>query len=299
MLKEYYPKIAVSIFQGDAISMPSDAGKTRDNNHSIRVCSAQIASVWEDPEKTLGKAETFIRHAADCGAKLICFPEQFATGWDPRPCKNVQDIHGSIISSLQAYAKEYRIGIIGSLREAHDPLPKNTAVAIGRDGRILANYAKMHLFSFCHEHEATSPGIDLGIFTFDSLSCGIAICYDLRFPELFRIYAQKGVHAVIVPAAWPQSRIRHWELFITARAAENQMYILGVNTTGTTPVDRYSGASMTADPQGTIISRAGDAEQLLFTEIDPAEVENTRHLFPVEKDRKDALYHSLLSGKKE
>ena len=81
------------------------------------MCSAQITSTWENPEKTLKKAEIFIRHAADCGAKLICFPEQFATGWDPKPHKNIQDIHGSIITSLQDYAKEYRIGIIGSLRE--------------------------------------------------------------------------------------------------------------------------------------------------------------------------------------
>ena len=72
--------------------------------------------------------------------------------------------------------------------------------------------------------------------------CGIAICYDLRFPDLFRIYAQKGVQVVFVPAAWPQKRINHWELFITARAAENQMYIVGVNTTGITPVDTYPGS---------------------------------------------------------
>jgi omega-amidase len=273
--------------------MSLDESQNRNTGHIIRVCSAQIASTWEDPEKTLIKAETFIRHAADCGAKLICFPEQFATGWDPKPRKNIQDIHGSIISSLQAYAKEYRIGILGSFREAHDPLPKNTAVAIGRDGRILASYAKMHLFSFCHEQEANTPGTDLGIFTFDSLTCGIALCYDLRFPELFGLYARRGVHAVFVPAAWPQSRIRHWELFITARAAENQMYILGVNTTGKTLVDLYSGASMTADPHGTIISRADEAEQLLFSDIDPGEVERAKKAFPVEKDRKDALYHSL------
>jgi omega-amidase len=279
--------------------MSIDESQNRNAGHIIRVCSAQIASAWEDPEKTMRKAETFIRHAADCGAKLICFPEQFATGWDPQPHKNIQDIHGSIISSLQAYAKEYRIGILGSMREAYDPLPKNTAVAIGSDGRILARYAKMHLFSFCHEHEANSPGTDLGIFTFDSLTCGIAICYDLRFPELFRLYAKNGVHAVFIPAAWPHSRIRHWELFITARAAENQMYILGVNTTGKTPVDIYSGASMTADPHGTIISRADEAEQLLFSEIDPGEVERTKSAFPVEKDRRDALYHDLLTKKKE
>jgi omega-amidase len=272
--------------------------KNRNSNHIIRVCSAQITSTWDEPEKTLTRAETFIRHAADCGAKLICFPEQFATGWDPQPNKNIQDLHGRIISILQAFAKEYRIGIIGSLREQHDPLPKNTAIVINRHGRILAKYAKIHLFSPGHEHEGNSAGTDLGIFTFDSLTCGIAICYDLRFPELFRIYAQKGVHAVFVPAAWPQSRIRHWELFITARAAENQMYVLGVNTTGKTPVDMYSGSSMTADPHGTIISRANEAEQLLFSDIDPSEVERTKSAFPIEKDRKDALYHSLLTKRK-
>ena len=278
--------------------MSISESQNRNSSHIIRVCSAQIMSTWEDPEKTLTRAETFIRHAADCGAKLICFPEQFATGWDPQPHKNIQDIHGSIIVSLQAYAKEYRIGIIGSLRENHDPLPKNTAIVINRHGRILEKYAKIHLFSPGHEHEGNSSGTDLGIFTFDSLTCGIAICYDLRFPELFRIYAQKGVQAVFVPAAWPQSRIRHWELFITARAAENQMYVLGVNTTGKTPVDLYSGASMTADPQGTIISRANEAEQLLFSDIDPGEVERTKSVFPVDKDRKDALYHSLLTRRK-
>jgi omega-amidase len=278
--------------------MFSQESRNFDSGHMIRVCSAQIASTWEEPEQTLLRAEIFVRHAADCGAKLICFPEQFATGWDPRPHKNIQDIHGGIISSLQAYAKEYRIGILGSLREVHDPLPKNTVIAIGRDGGILASYAKMHLFSFCREHEGSSPGTDLGIFAFDSLICGMAICYDLRFPELFRLYAKNSVQAVFVPAAWPQSRLWHWELFIRARAAENQMYVLGINTTGKTPVDTYAGASMTADPHGTIISRAGEAEQLLFSDIDPGEVEMTRSGFPIENDRRDALYHSLLMKRK-
>ena len=252
-------------------------------------------SAWENPEKTLKKAEIFIRHAADCGAKLICFPEQFATGWDPKPKSNIQDIQGSIITTLQHYAKEYRIGIIGSIRERNDPLPKNSSVVINREGRIIATYAKVHLFSMGREHEGSSPGTNLGIFTLDSLSCGIAICYDLRFPELFRIYAKKGVHAVFVPSAWPQSRIKHWELFIKARAAENQMYVIGINTTGKNPVDQYSGASMTADPHGVIISRANDAEQLLFSDLDPGDVEKLRMDFPVENDRRDKLYHSLLS----
>jgi predicted amidohydrolase len=230
-----------------------------DNPSVVRICSAQISSIWEEPEKTLEKA----------------------------------DIHGSIVSSLQAYAKAYRITILGSFRQVNDPLPKNSAVVIGRDGTILSTYAKMHLFSHGHEDEGNSPGTDLGMFTLDSLTCGIAICYDLRFPDLFRLYAKNGVQAVFIPSAWPQIRTRHWELFIQARALENQMYVIGVNITGQTPIEFYSGNSMTADPQGIIISRANDAEQLVFTDLDPAIVAETRHRFPVEKDRRDALYRSL------
>ena len=263
------------------------------NSSVVRICSAQISSIWEAPEQTLERAGIFIRHAAVSGASLICFPEQFATGWDPQPQKNIQDIHGSIVTTLQEYAKDYRIGILGSYRQANSPLPKNTAIAIGSDGRILSTYAKIHLFSYGHEDAGNSPGTDLGIFTLDSLTCGIAICYDLRFPELFRLYAGKGVQVVFVPSAWPHTRIRHWELFIQARALENQMYIIGVNTTGQTPVESYSGNSMAADPQGTIISRANEAEQLVFTDLDPEVVGQARLQFPMDKDRKHALYRTL------
>jgi predicted amidohydrolase len=263
------------------------------NSSVVRICSAQFSSIWEEPEKNLEKAGMFARHAAASGAALISFPEQFATGWDPHPQKNIQDIRGSIVTALQEYAKEYGISILGSFRQANDPLPKNTAVAIGRDGRILSTFAKMHLFSYGHEDEGSSPGTDLGMFTLDSLACGIAICYDLRFPDLFRLYAQRGVQAVFIPSAWPHIRTRHWELFIQARALENQMYIVGVNTTGQTPIESYSGDSMTADPHGTIISRANDAEQLNFIDLDPAVVDTTRRLFPVGQDRKDSLYRSL------
>lgn len=262
----------------------------------VRICSAQIASIWEDPEKTLEKAGPLIRHAAVSGAALICFPEQFATGWDPQPRKNIQDIHGSIVDALRAYATEYGIGILGSFRQENVPLPKNTAVAISRDGSILSTYAKMHLFSAGREHEGNCPGNDLGIFSLGSLTCGIAICYDLRFPELFRLYAQSGVHVVLVPSAWPAVRKRHWELFIQARALENQFYVVGINTTGRTPVETYSGDSLAADPQGTVISQANDAEQLVFSDLDPAMVARTRYQLPVENDRKDALYRMLSRG---
>ena len=261
----------------------------------VRICSAQVSGMWEEPEQTLEKVRILIQHAAASGAALICFPEQFATGWDPQPRRNIQNTDGIIVSALRRYAEESGIGILGSFRQASDPLPKNTAVAIGSDGTILATYAKMHLFSAGHEDRGSSPGTELGIFSIGALTCGIAICYDLRFPELFRLYAKKGVHVVFVPSAWPAVRRRHWELFIQARALENQIYVVGINTTGTTPVDSYSGDSMTADPQGAVIRRAGDAEQLLFSDLDPAEVTAARLRMPVEHDRKERLY-DLLSG---
>ena len=258
-------------------------------------CSAQVASVWEDPEKTLVKAEPFIMNASCAGASLIAFPEQFATGWDPLSHEHVEEYTGRTVSRLQNLAQRYSIAIIGSFRERFNPLPRNTAVAIGKDGEILAMYAKMHLFSPAREDTAYTPGNTLPTFSLEGIKCGIALCYDLRFPALFRIYARQGVQAVFVPSAWPESRIRHWELFLSARAAENQMYIIGINTTGTNPVDQYSGASMTADPYGTIVNRAGNREELLFSELDPSLVDTLRNEFPVENDRKDALYHSLLN----
>jgi omega-amidase len=261
---------------------------------SVRVCSAQVSPIWEDPERMLEKVEGFITYASNCGAQLICFPEQFATGWDPLSEINVQNLTGCIITRLKNSAKKNRIAVIGSIRESGCPYPKNTSVAIGNNGSILSTYSKIHLFSPAKEDEHFIPGTDLGIFALGPLTCGLAICYDLRFPALFRIYAKKGVHVVFVPAAWPASRIHPWELFIQARAAENQMFVIGVNTTGTTPVDRYSGGSIAADPHGTIISRANDAEQLLFMELDPAEVTAARTSLPVENDSKDALYYSFL-----
>jgi predicted amidohydrolase len=265
----------------------------QDASTAVRICSAQISSVWEDPEHSLEKAGLFIRHAAVSGASLICFPEQFATGWDPVSGRNIQDTSGTIVSGLREYAKQNRISILGSFRQGGLKKPRNTAIAIDQTGRITTMYSKIHLFGPANEPSGYEPGTGLGLFSVGPLLCGIAICYDLRFPEIFRLYREKGAHAVLVPAAWPAQRLKHWELFITARAVENQMYVAGVNTTGVTPVDIYAGSSMTADPHGTIISRANEAEQLVFSDIDPEIVTSARLGFPVDHDRKDALYQSL------
>ncbi|MDI6718014.1 MAG: nitrilase-related carbon-nitrogen hydrolase [Methanomicrobiales archaeon] len=260
---------------------------------SVRVCIAQFAFAWEDPDRALVRAEGMVRQAAERGAALIAFPEQFATGWSPRSAHSAEGIDGRIVSTLRRYAGEYGIAILGSFPEAGHPLPRNTCVAIGADGALLGTYAKIHLFSPGGEPAHYAAGERLLLFTVGGVRFGVAICYDLRFPELFRLYAEAGAECVLVPAAWPCSRIEAWELLLRVRALENQFYAGGINGSGETPVDRYCGGSVAADPVGSVLVRGGAGEEQLDFSVDPAAVARTRRRMPVERDRREDVYLRL------
>ena len=257
------------------------------------ICSVQMAPVWEDPDKSLAKAETFVAEAAGRDGVLVAFPEQFTTGWDPCSHENIQARDGHIAKELSRMAKEHGIAVLGSFREQHSPLPRNTAIVFDSGGEELAAYSKCHPFSPGGEECWYGPGEHVAVFSLGGVKFGIAICYDLRFADIFVAYARAGVHAVVVPSAWPGSRLEHWELFIRARAVEFQVYIAGVNTTGVTPVDTYLGGTMTANPWGKIIARAGEGEEMVASEIDPSLVAEVRAAFPVDRDRRPELYRRL------
>jgi predicted amidohydrolase len=256
----------------------------------------QMGSVWEDPEATLRATEQFIREASENAGSLVCFPEQFATGWDPGSGKHVQDRDGFIVTSLREFAREYGIAILGSFREQYPGKPRNTCIVIDGNGEELVSYAKCHLFAPGHEQDSYLAGDSTGVFELEGIRFGLAICYDLRFNELFQVYAHQGVHAMIVPAAWPASRIGHWELFIRARALEHQMYVIGINTTGETPIDSYNGHSLAADPSGTVIAQVGSEETLLSVSLERDVVDRVRDAFPVVHDRNPELYNRLLDA---
>jgi predicted amidohydrolase len=264
---------------------------------TVKLCIIQMAGAWENPQGSFIRAAAYVRDAAAEGASLICFPEQFATGWDPASHAHVQGLKGEIVTVLQSLARDHHIGILGSLRESGSPLPYNTAFVVDREGDVIARYAKCHLFTPGGEERYYSPGEGLSVFQVGDMNFGIAICYDLRFSPLFRAYVRKGADAVIIPAAWPATRLRHWELLIRARALEFGLFIIGVNTIGTTPVDRYQGGSLIAGPDGEILSRGGTGEERICTTLDRKLVEEARKTPPfVERDRRDALYHALLKG---
>jgi len=261
----------------------------------MKVCTAQMASTWEDPGANLRKAALLVRSAKEQGAELVIFPEQFVTGWSPRSTRFAEDPDGPAVTALRGLARDQSISIVGSYVQRHEPSPLNTAVAIDPHGEVVASFSKIHPFSPGGEDLHYDPGDHISVFSAGNVRFGIAICYDLRFPPVFRAYAREGIHCALVPSAWPCSRTRSWEILIEARALDNQLYVIGCNPTGTTPVDRYCGHSISADPLGTVISRGGEGEELIMTEIDPARVEAVRSRMPLERDRRPDLYRRLLS----
>ncbi|MDH7593525.1 MAG: nitrilase-related carbon-nitrogen hydrolase [Methanomicrobiales archaeon] len=251
----------------------------------MKLCCAQFSPRWGDVASNLRRAGDMMRRAAERGADLICFPEQFATGWSPAPVFAPEDLQGKIVSTLRSFAKEHKIAVLGSFIEDFSPKPRNTAFLANERGEILGLYAKMHPFAPGGEDRFIHPGGRRLLIDIHGVSLGVAICYDLRFPSLFQGYAEEGANAALVPAAWPCRRRRHWQIFVQARAIENQMYVAGINCTGRTPIDDYCGGSMIVDPCGKVAAEAGESEELLIGEIDPDVVRRAREAFPAFGER--------------
>lgn len=237
------------------------------------VAVGQLAPCWGDPERTLHKVSRAAAEAADAGAVLLALPEQVLTGWDPLHALFQEEEDGPLVGALRDIAADHRIGLLGSVQQNADPMPTNTAVMIDADGTVLTRYAKMHPFSPGEEDRHYTAGAGISTFSMAGLCFGIAICYDLRFSDLFALYARAGVDAVLVQAAWPCSRIQHWERFLRLRAEEQGYYLVGINTAAvTTPVDRYCGHSMVVDPSGKELVSADGTEQVLYAALDPLAV---------------------------
>ncbi|UUX91357.1 nitrilase-related carbon-nitrogen hydrolase [Methanoplanus endosymbiosus] len=256
----------------------------------LNLCFSQFRSVMEEPEKNLLRAEGMIEEASCRNSDIIIFPEQAFTGWDPLSRRNVEDEDGLTVSSLREYAEEYSVGILGSYRRKTDTIPENTALLIGDDGDIVASYSKIHLFTPGREGEAFRAGSNPAVADYKGVKTGIAICYDLRFPELFAYYRKCGAEIVFVPAAWPCRRMNYWRLFLHARAADNRFFVAGINTTGENHVDTYCGGSVLIDPCGETVANAGGGEGLTFTSADTSAVSGAENILPVFPDRKEELY---------
>jgi len=243
----------------------------------------------------LEKAEQFICLAAQGGAKIVALPEMFSFfGEIKEKEENAEPIPGPTIDCLKKLAKKFRIYLLcGSILEKPEREDKklfyNTSVFLNPQGEIIARYRKMHLFdvnlpdgSSWQESELITPGDETVQIATSEAIFGLSICYDLRFPELYRKLAKGGVQIVFIPSAFTlETGKDHWETLVRARAIENQFYVIAPNQVGRDSLGRsYWGKSMVVDPWGIVLAKASEGETMIFAQIDLSYQQKIRENLP-------------------
>ncbi len=253
---------------------------------------AQVHVQLGQPRANYAVAEESIREAAGRNSVLILFPELWSTGYDlPHGAQHSQ-ANAEILQRFSRLARQYHIWIGGSLLEAEGQKVFNTFYVVSPEtGEVIAQYRKIHLFHLMDEHQWLHAGDRPCLAPVAGVPTGLAICYDLRFPELFRRYALDGARLILLPAEWPLSRIAHWDVLLQARAIENQLFVAAVNNVGESGGETFGGHSALISPWGEFLLH-GDSRQeaLLTATIDLDQVDQIRQRIPVFSDRRPDVY---------
>ena len=252
----------------------------------MKIALIQLDIEWEAKEENYKRAEFFAERASREKCDIIIFPEMFNTGFSMNVSAIAEEGNGKTNSALSEMAQKYGIYIIAGfpIKEPSEAKGRNIAAVYDRKGKRITSYTKMHPFSLLDEDKYYAAGSDTVTFDIDGMTSGVFICYDLRFPEIFRKVAG-DVQAIFVIANWPASRREHWETLLKARAIENQCFIIGVNRTGTDGNGiHYPGASRVFDPSGNAVCAGNDKDEFIVCEFDPAKAVETRSRFPFLKD---------------
>lgn len=222
---------------------------------------------------------------------LVILPEIWTTGYSLGHLKReAEEMDNGFIQSLRDIAKENRCLLLpGSVPMKRDDKIFNTSIAIDRTGKIVNVYDKVHLFQMYHEDRFFAAGDKFNCYELDGVTMASTVCYDLRFPELYRHMALAGAKICFVVAEWPDTRGAIWRLLLQARAAENHMFVVGVNAVGTSGKQKFFGHSMVCGPDGRIIAEGGTEEEIIRTEIDLDEVEQVRSNLNALKDVRKEL----------
>jgi predicted amidohydrolase len=223
--------------------------------------------------------------AAQGGADLVLLPEVWNVGYFnfDRYAAEAETLEGETVNALREAARSTGAWLMGgSIVERDGDRLFNTSLLIDPSGDIAGSYRKIHLFGYgSREPKVLTPGREVTVIQTELGAIGLATCYDLRFPELFRAMVDQGAEIFLIPSAWPYPRVEAWTTLNRARAVENQAWVISANCAG----PGFSGRSMVVDPWGTTVAAAGDRPGVLFAEIDPAGAAQARADFPALFDR--------------
>lgn len=257
----------------------------------MRVASIQLATTSKNKLETIEKASENVRRCKD--ADLIILPEIWNIGFMSfdRYIPEAEDKNGPTLTAMRQLAMEVESYLhTGSFVEKEDGKYYNSSYLISPQGEVLANYRKIHLFGFdSQETQILTPGDKVVVADTPLGKIGMATCYDLRFPELFRLMVDQGAGLFLICSAWPYPRLEHWLLLNRTRALENQCFLVSSNSVGLNNGTLLVGHSAIVDPWGIIRNSGGDDEVILKAEFDMAELETARERFPALADRKNWL----------
>jgi predicted amidohydrolase len=247
-------------------------------------------------EENYQKAQKLVENAADQSANLVLLPELWVCGFDLKNSQEYASQHNQgWFKKMHKLAVDYQVGLGGSIIEQEGKILYNTFVLFDPQDGLIGKYRKIHLFQKLQEQDFFEAGSKLELIDSRWGKIGLAVCYDLRFPEIFRAYAARNAQLILIVAEWPQKRIKHWSTLLQARAIENQVYIAAVNKVGQSLGLELGGFSAIVDPGGEFLASGDLTEQIIGAEIDLDEVNKTRDWMPVLKDRKPLLYKEFLS----
>lgn len=258
----------------------------------LTVSLAQMNVVAGDISRNNNQFQKMVAEASRRKSSLVVFPELFSTGYVLDKAKDhADDLSKGMFAEISNMATKGNLAITGSVMEKRGLEVANSMPFFAPNGRMLGIYRKMHLFRLFDEDKYLAPGQSPLVLDLPWGTTGMAICYDLRFPEIFRRYAVKeNAKMVIICAEWPLVRIEHWRALLIARAIENQCFIVACNAAGDTGDTVMGGHSMIIDPWGKIVVEAGETPQVITADIELDEVENARSKIPVFEDIRKDIY---------
>jgi predicted amidohydrolase len=252
----------------------------------MRVIGLQFDLAWENKPANFATVERMLATAPPPARSLVVLPEMFATGFSMNAGVIAEAVGGETDTFLAGLARRFGVFLVaGVARLESEGRASNQALAFSPAGDLVAEYAKRRLFAPGGEDRHYLPGRHS--IAFETAGCRVApfVCYDLRFPELFReIAAAQRPELFVVIANFPARRTSHWLKLLPARAIENQAYVIGVNRIGRDPLNDYEGRSLIVDPHGEILADAGTAETVIAADMDLAGLRKYREALPFLKD---------------
>jgi len=258
------------------------------------VAGLQLDLAWEDPEENFGRVRPLAERAARAGARLLVLPEMFATGFTMR-AEAVAPLAGRTREFLASLACDLGAWVLGGYAEPGRERPRNGCSLFDPEGRERLHYQKIHPFSLAGEHEHYEGGSAVATCEVEGVRVTPFICYDLRFPEIFRAMADAtDLYPVI--ANWPSLRGHAWRTLLLARAIDCQAWVLGVNRVGEAQGRHHSGDSALIDPMGAVVASVAERPGVLLGEVDPAEVARLRERFGFLADRRPEVYRRLIGS---